>query len=40
MLENPYVVAASVVFVFPLGLYLLWRHPTLTKRTKWIGTAA
>lgn len=36
--HNPLIVGLLVVFCFPLGLYLLWVHPTWQSRTKWIVT--
>jgi len=36
--QKPLIVRLLIVFFPPLGLYLLWRHPTWTQRTKWIVT--
>jgi len=33
--QRTWVVIASIVFLPPLGLILLWRHPTLGKRRGW-----
>lgn len=31
----PVLVGLAIFLFFPLGLYLLWRHPTLGKNAKW-----
>jgi len=36
--HNPLIVGLLVLFCFPVGLYLLWVHPTWQARTKWIVT--
>jgi hypothetical protein len=32
---SPLLVGVAMFLFFPLGLYLLWRHPTLGKNGKW-----
>ncbi len=32
---NPIAVGAAIWLFFPLGFYLLWRHPTLSRNAKW-----
>ena len=36
--HNPVIVGLLVLFFFPFGLYLVWKHPTWERRTKWIIT--
>lgn len=38
--ENVALIAASVVFCFPVGLFLVWRHPTWGRPVKWAWTGA
>ncbi len=38
--ESPYLIGALTVLCFPIGLYLVWRHPTWSKRRKWVWTGA
>lgn len=38
--ESLALIAASVVFCFPVGLFLVWRHPTWGKPVKWAWTGA
>lgn len=38
--ENVALIAASVVFCFPVGLLLVWRHPAWSKPVKWAWTGA
>ena len=33
--HNPWIIGLLVIFVFPYGLYLVWKHPTWHARTKW-----
>jgi hypothetical protein len=33
--REPWKVAASIAVFFPLGLYWLWKHPTLGKNKVW-----
>jgi len=40
MAENPFVIGMAVLWFFPLGLYLVWRHTQWTPRTKWLWTGA
>ena len=40
VLVNPVVIAVSVLFCFPVGLFLVWRHPTWGKGPKWAWTGA
>lgn len=32
---DPVLVGWAIFLFFPLGLYLLWRHPTLGRNAKW-----
>src|SRR5260370_3037143 len=32
---KPVYVGLALAFFFPLGLYLLWRHPTLSRKKAW-----
>ena len=36
--ENPVLVGVLLLFCFPLGLFLVWKHSSWTPRTKWIWT--
>jgi len=38
-MESPYVIAVLLFLFFPLGLYLLWKHPAWSKTRKvaWTG---
>ena len=36
--ENPLVIALSLLFCFPVGLLLVWRHSLWTKSVKWAWT--
>ena len=36
--ENPIFIGALLVFCFPLGLFLVWKHSSWTNKTKWIWT--
>ncbi|HMP59478.1 MAG TPA: DUF4339 domain-containing protein [Gemmatales bacterium] len=38
--ENVTLIAASVVFCFPVGLLLVWRHPNWSRPVKWAWTGA
>ena len=40
ILEKPIVVALSMVFCFPVGLLLVWRHSLWSKPVKWAWTGA
>lgn len=33
--REPWKVALAIALFFPLGLYWLWKHPTLSKRKTW-----
>jgi hypothetical protein len=33
--ENPLWVGLAIFFFFPAGLYLLWKHPTLSRNKTW-----
>lgn len=35
---KPIGVGLLLAFFFPVGLFLVWKHPRWTKRTKWIWT--
>lgn len=35
---NPVLIIASLVFCFPVGLVLVWLHPTWPKPKKWLWT--
>lgn len=37
--EQPLVIAAALVLFFPLGLFLVWRHPAWPRDLKWGWTA-
>ena len=37
--SSPWLVVAMVILVWPLGLYMLWRSPSFSRRTKWFVTA-
>ena len=37
--QKPLIVGLLVASFPPLGLYLLWKHPTWQQRTKWISAA-
>ncbi|WP_435018550.1 hypothetical protein TA3x_000527 [Tundrisphaera sp. TA3] len=41
-MDSPYVVAVLLFLFFPLGLYLLWKHPawSKTRKTAWTATWA
>ena len=41
-MESPVAVGVLMVFVCPLGLFLLWKHPSWsgTKKTAWVATWA
>lgn len=36
--QKPRIVGLLIFFCPPLGFYLLWKHPTWQKQTKWIVT--
>jgi len=38
--ENAALIAASVVFCLPVGLFFVWRHPTWGRPVKWAWTGA
>ncbi len=38
--EHPAFIGILLFFCFPVGLFLVWRHPSWTPRTKWIWTGA
>lgn len=33
--ESPVVVGLAIILIFPVGLYLLWKHPVLGRRRTW-----
>ena len=33
--ESPVVVALAIMFFFPAGLFLLWKHPVLSRNKTW-----
>jgi hypothetical protein len=35
MSESPIVVALAILFFFPAGLFLLWKHPVLSRNKTW-----
>jgi uncharacterized tellurite resistance protein B-like protein len=37
--REPWKVALAIALLFPLGLYWLWKHPTLSKSKTWWGGA-
>lgn len=41
-MESPYVIGALLVFLFPLGLWLVWKHPAWGRPRKfvWVGAWA
>ncbi len=40
MRRHPAVIGLASVLIFPLGLWLVWTHPTWSKQSKWIWTGA
>jgi len=36
--QRTWIVVALIIFFFPVGLVLAWRHPTWPKAAKWIAT--
>lgn len=36
--QNPIVVIALIIFLFPVGLYFMWKNELWSKRTRWIVT--
>ena len=37
--QRTWIVAALVIFFFPIGLILAWKHPAWPKAAKWVATA-
>ena len=38
--EKPIFIGVLLLFCFPIGLFLVWKHSTWTNKTKWIWTGA
>ncbi len=38
--ENPIFIGVLLLFCFPIGLFLVWKHSTWANGSKWIWTAA
>lgn len=38
--QRPAIIAATIVFFFPVALFLIWRHPSWTQSRKWAWTGA
>ena len=38
--EHPLFIGVLLVFCFPVGLFLVWKHSVWTTKTKWIWTGA
>ena len=38
--ENPIAIGPLLLFCFPIGLFLVWKHSSWTNKTKWIWSGA
>jgi hypothetical protein len=38
--QRTWFIIAMLIFFFPVGLYLLWKHSTVSTKTRWVITGA